>query len=112
MQNGQGRNISKWAFISSVAILLGGLAFGFGLYSGAKRNAIFDLVLNIRNDVTLVYENLVTAGEPIHFLQPSRKPGTGVTVNKRANDGNLVLLSSFFDGGNEIRLLRRDGDSS
>jgi hypothetical protein len=112
MQNGQGRNISKWAFISSVAILLGGLAFGFGLYSGAKRNAIFDLVRNIRNDVTLVYsefENLGTAGEPIHFLQPSRKPGTGVTVNKRANDGNLVLLSSFFDGGNEIRLLRRDG---
>ncbi len=112
MQNGQGRNISKLAFISSVAILLGGLAFGFGLYSGAKRNAVFDLVRNIWNDVTLVYSefgNIVTAGEPIHFLQPSRKQGTGVTVNKRANDGNLVLLSSFFDGGNEIRLLRRDG---
>jgi hypothetical protein len=112
MKKGQGRNISKLAFISSVAILLGGLAFGFGLYSGNKHNAIFNLVHNIWNDVRLVYnesENLTPAGEPIHFLQPSRKPGTGVTVNKRANDGSFVLISSFFDGGNEIRLLRRDG---
>lgn len=112
MEKGQGRNISKLAFISSVAILLCGLTFGIGLYSGVKRNAIYDLFRSIWSDVALVYGELgdiASAVEPIHFLQPSRQPGTGVTVNDRGNDGNLVLLSGFFGGGNEIRLLRRDG---
>ena len=109
MQRWLKRNISKLVFVSSVAILLGGLAFGFGIYSGAKRNVIFDLVRTVYMDVRVVYRTLKSLGEPTGYLQPSRKPGTGVTINERANDGRLVLLSGFFDGGNELRLIRRDG---
>ena len=112
MPSSQKRNISRWAFIISVAILSGGLVFGFGLYSGFKRNAMFDLVSNVWRDVKLVTgkaHNIVLGGEPIDFLQPSRKPGAGVTVNERADDGKLVLLASSINGGNELRLIRRDG---
>lgn len=112
MRTGKKRDISKSVFIVSVVLLLGILVFGAGLYSGAKRNGIFDFVQNTWRDVKLVFseiENLKSDGDPIHFLQPSRQPGSGVTRNLRTDDGNLILLSSYFDGGNEIRLMRRDG---
>ena len=104
--------VSKLVFVVSVVILFGGLAFGIGLYSGTRKNAIFHLGKNIWNDFKLVYQelpNFLPGGEPVHFLQPSRHPGAGVTVNERAEDGSLILLSGFFDGGNELRLVRRDG---
>jgi len=48
--------------------------------------------------------------EPTHFLQPSRYPGSGVTTNKfLSNDRSFVLLAGFFEGNNQIRLVRRDG---
>lgn len=51
-----------------------------------------------------------TAGtEPVHFLQPSRKPGAGVTVNAVPQRADLVLLTGFFDGMPGLRLIRRDG---
>jgi hypothetical protein len=46
---------------------------------------------------------------PEHFLQPSRKPGAGVTVNRLPDTGDLVLLTGFFDGDPGLRLIRRDG---
>ena len=53
--------------------------------------------------------NLLPAGgEPTDFLQPARKPGTGVTINERVDDGP-IRAASIFDGGNELRLIRRDG---
>ena len=51
---------------------------------------------------------VLTGRRPVHFLQPARYPGEGVTINE-TDDEKLVLLSGFFDGGNEIRLIRRDG---
>ena len=109
-------NIPRWSFIASLAITLGGLFFAAGLYSGYKQNAIFDLVRRVLEDVKTVYgesHNLLPAGgEPTDFLQPARKPGKGVTMtNRRADDGKLVLLAGFFDGGNELRLVRRDGSA-
>ena len=54
-------------------------------------------------------QNIVTDGEPVDFLQPSRKAGNGVTVNEVKDSTDLILLSGFFDGSNELRLIRRDG---
>jgi len=105
-------NVSRLFFIVSAAALSGGLLFLFGLYSGFHRNAAFEVVNTLVTAARLVYReapNFIPGGAPIHFLQPSRKPGEGVTVNERPDDGQLVLLASFFDGGNELRLIRRDG---
>ncbi len=46
---------------------------------------------------------------PVHFLQPSRKPGQGVTVNNVPQRADLVLLTGFFDDNPGLRLIRRDG---
>ena len=47
---------------------------------------------------------------PSHFLQPSRFEGSGVTINKTpANQDDLILLCGFFDNGNQLRLIQRDG---
>jgi hypothetical protein len=47
---------------------------------------------------------------PVHFLQPARYPGSGVTVNAVTDRDDYVVLSSFFNDRNEIRLIRRDGE--
>lgn len=47
--------------------------------------------------------------EPVHFLQVSRKPGAGVTLNMLPERGDMILLTGFFDGMPGLRLIRRDG---
>jgi hypothetical protein len=48
--------------------------------------------------------------EPVHFLEPARYPGQGVTVNaKPGGDADLILLSGFLEDDNKVRLIRRDG---
>ncbi|EKV28192.1 hypothetical protein C882_1193 [Caenispirillum salinarum AK4] len=104
---------SKIVFLAVSAATVLGLAFMMGLYSGVTRNAAYSLVRTIKNDLTLVMEespNVVGAGRPIHFLQPARHNGSGVTVNAAADDGRLILLAGMFDSkDNELRLMRRDG---
>ena len=41
MPNNQKQDISKLVFVISATILVGGLVFGFGLYSGATRNTLW-----------------------------------------------------------------------
>ena len=42
-------------------------------------------------------------------LQPSRGQGSGVVVDKKPNDGALILLLGYFDNENQARLIKRDG---
>lgn len=109
MASADKRDISRMLFFASIGILFGLGAFYLGLYSGAYRNALFDIVTNVWKDVKLVFTEAPNIIEPVHFLQPSRKAGAGVTVNERADDGGLLFLSGFFEGGNELRLIHRDG---
>ncbi len=102
-------DIPKLVFFISFVILVAAAAFAVGLYSGAKRNAVFSVVAKVRDDVKAVVQRFTASGEPEEFLQPSRKPGAGVTINERAGDNALVLMAGFFDGGNALRLIRRDG---
>ena len=89
------------------------LCFALGLYSGATRNAVLDLVLDTKNSIALVFEeaSTLTGAKPTHFIQPSLYPGSGVTKNLVAShqENDLILLSGFFEDGNEIRLIQRDG---
>ena len=106
-------NISKYVFLVSAAILFGSIAFGVGLYSGKQQNTVYRIVDDVLKDIWLVFgdaRDFALGDTPVDFLQYSRLPGSGVTVNERADDENLVLLSGFFDGGNEVRLVGRDGD--
>jgi Arylsulfotransferase (ASST) len=103
---------SKLLFFVCAAVLLFLVIFMFGMYSALSKNFMYRAASILWNNGKLVYheiENYMPGGEPIHFLQPSRGPGSGVTVNERADDGNLILMVGFFDGGNELRLVRRDG---
>jgi hypothetical protein len=51
---------------------------------------------------------ILVGARPEWHLQPARHAGSGVTVNETRDD-DLVLLAGFFDGGNQLRLIRRDG---
>lgn len=106
-----GFDLAKLVFFLALAGIVIGGAFGVGLYSAHKKNVVYRQVLAAWKDVKLVVreKEALTGGEPIHYLQPARHEGSGVTINKRGDDEKLILVAGFFDGGNAIRLLRRDG---
>jgi len=106
-------NISKIFFYATIIIVAFSISFGYGLYSGVRENWIVKLVRSIKADVVVVLEEITNLSKtrPIHFLQPARYEGSGVTINKIANDkGELVFLSGFFEDSNEIRLIQRNGE--
>ncbi|MDI3337229.1 arylsulfotransferase family protein [Defluviimonas aestuarii] len=106
------QDLERKVFRLSATVLILGLVFGAGLYSGVKRNFVYKGVKSFKDTTELIrteWQNVVPHGEPVHFLQDARYSGSGVTINRRPDDDSLVLLSGFFDGENGLRLLRRDG---
>ena len=96
-----------WVRIGAVIVVV----FLAGLYSGVSHNWAYRSIQHIRHTVMLAVteaENLRPDGTPVHFLQPARQPGSGVTIND-TDDDDLIMLVGFFDGGNEVRLITRDG---
>ncbi len=86
--------------------------FLVGVVFGVAHTAPREALLFIGDSVASVYQerHTLTGVRPERFLQPARYDGEGVTVNEvPGGDADLVLLSGFFDGGNELRLIRRDG---
>jgi len=98
---------AKVAFLLSSWIFLLGLSFSIGLYSGHYKNFLFKIVRDIKNSAEEVVD-LISRNEDDH-LQPNRGQGNGVTINERSSDGNLIFMVGFFDHGNELRLIERDG---
>lgn len=86
--------------------------FGYGV--GVGRYEVFPFsALKFAQDslVQVVQERGTLLGtRPTEFLEPARYAGNGVTLSRphRAVPG-LTLISGFFDGGNQIRLVRMDG---
>ena len=102
-------------YVVSITGLLG-LAFAFGIYSAAKKTAVYEAVRVLKNriegSVNLVFQeaSTLTKTRPKHFLQPLRYNGEGVTVNEvTGGEEELVLMAGFFNNDNEIRLIRRNG---
>ena len=103
------KGLDRKLFIVTVCCLSLLLAFTLGFYSAESRNALYYGIKGFLSDARQGVEEAPNLVKPIHYLQPSRFPGSGVTVNKSRTD-DLVLLTGFFDDGNEIRLIRRNGE--
>ncbi|MEW5736365.1 MAG: arylsulfotransferase family protein [Thermodesulfobacteriota bacterium] len=110
-------DISRIIFYTLCIIIVIVLSFIIGLYSASTENILYRIFMTPNNifaksfkDVSKEYTTIAKI-RPEHFLQPSRLRGEGVVVNDPAvaARGDLILLASFFDGGNELRLIRRDG---
>ena len=95
-----------------VGVLFGGAAvFLAGYAKGSPKSASALLMQWSGQAAEVLSSGWEQAADPLpeHFLQPSRKPGAGVTVNTLADSDDLVLLTGFFDGDPGLRLIRRDG---
>ena len=99
-------DLSRLAFRTSAVVSAMALALGVGLYSGYKKNALFESVAGLRDTVTEI-PNLLH-WRPIRFLRAAAFKGAGVTVNKVKSD-DLVLLSGFFGDDQKVELIQRDG---
>ena len=103
---------ARRAFWVAAPLLVVGASFLAGVYSADRKNIAYRAVQTVKSEVKQVLHELpgqLDAELPETFIRPSRKPGAGVTVNQVGADGQLVLLTSFFDGQTGIRLMRRDG---
>lgn len=99
-------------FASLLRISVFGLgALIFGMHAATERNSLYVAYLRISEEIQIALAQIGDTSllTPDGFLQPARRAGEGVTVNMVGDDGALVLLSGFFDGSNEVRLVRRDG---
>jgi hypothetical protein len=106
--------IATLAFWSIIAAGLLGGAFAAGMYSGVTKNAAYSVVRDLRQKARVGLQTVIQEApvliraRPEWQLQPARYAGSGVTINDTQDD-DLVLLAGFFDDGNELRLIRRDG---
>ena len=92
------------------------LAFSYGLHLGINQTTGFDTIMDTKKHIVesfgLVNKEITTVTKihPTHFLQPSRYEGSGVTVNTSPdNQEDLILMAGFFENGNQLRLIKRDG---
>jgi hypothetical protein len=109
-------DVSKILFYAISFTGLLGLSFAFGLYSAAKKTAVYEAIRALKNSVeeslNLVSEeaSTLTKTHPKHFLQPARYEGSGITVNDFADsEEEVIFMAGFFDDNNELRLIRRNG---
>ena len=104
-------DVSKTVFIGLCVFVPLAISFGAGLYNANRKTPVYyfcrDVMQHIEGSIAATMATSVFV--PKHFLQPARGPGSGVTINERPDDRNLILLSGFFEDGNELRLIRRDG---
>jgi hypothetical protein len=108
MRNGSGFKLAQSVFVVSCLALV----FSYGVIVGHYQVFPFNALAFARESlVQVVGERETLLGtRPTEFLNPSRYPGVGVTKNlaDRVAPG-LILIYGFFEGGNEIRLIRNDG---
>jgi arylsulfotransferase ASST len=109
-------DVSKAICYGLSAAFLLAYTFWLGVRAGIEHNDAFRFTRRLRTTIAGALD--VTAGEfstvfrtrPIHFLQASLYPGSGVTFNDPKSDQrDLILLAGFFKNTNELRLIHRDG---
>jgi hypothetical protein len=109
-----GHDPSRLLFYTALILFGAGMVLGYGLYSGVKENWLYRAVDTVRSDFALLIQEKDNLAKirPLYFLQPARHEGAGVTVNDAANDqDDLILLAGFFEDNNELRLIRRNGET-
>lgn len=104
------RHYGRLLRVALVALACGAVYFaGFAKGSPKSATAILASTAAYGTGVLKDAWEQTADPRPVHFLQPSRKPGAGVTVNSVPERADLVLLTGFFDGDPGLRLIRRDG---
>ncbi len=104
-------HLAKVVFLVTLFLVLTLSAFGYGLYSAETRNEVYAAVMVEVEEINRAFQDVDETAifEPMTFLQPSRRSGEGVTIDQAPDRDSLIFLTSFFDGNNELRLMRRDG---
>ena len=100
-------DIARFVFVFTCTVVVLAITFAAGMHSALTRNGAFMAFQHARQAFHDLSETSVLV--PSHFLQPARHEGAGVTVNRRGDDGALIFMSGFFEGDNQLRLVRRDG---
>lgn len=101
-------SIERGVFLLSCVALGAATLFLGGYYVGKNRVWPFQQI----NAAVMAVQDLTKDRHALavsNHLQPARGDGAGVTLGADLDDGALILVSSFYDDGNEIRLIRRDG---
>lgn len=103
--------LGRAGFVVGFAFLTMGAVFLAGVYSGYTRNFVARKILSFRNLTADAVVQLRSAAlsDPVHYLEPARDDGSGVTVDTAPDRDGLILLTGFFDNANGLRLMTRDG---
>jgi len=99
----QSDRFSRIISFASVSILGFVIAFALGAYAYRTN------LPPIPQIKAVLAEDGVTIPPLMFHVQPNRGMGAGVTKNTIGDDGALVMLTGFFEGENQVRLVRRDG---
>jgi hypothetical protein len=101
-------NLAKSAFTLSSALLVFGLGFAVDHYQVFPYSVIRAGMDSARR--VLDERQTLARTRPEQLTRLARHTGNGVTRNEEGRVApGLTLISSFFDGLNEIRLVRLDG---
>jgi hypothetical protein len=99
---------SKIAFAVSCGFLVFLLGVGVGHYRVFPYSALEYGKTSL--DRTITTARMWLGGKPTDFMRPARYAGRGVTqFLADLSAPGITLLSGFFDGEHEIRLVRSDG---
>ena len=107
---------AKLVSLIALSLVISLVLFGFGFYTAQSKNKFAVAISTVHQEITSAFSlakqeaSTITGLLPKAFLQPVRYYGDGVTINE-TTDNDLILLSGFFDKGNELRLIRRNGDT-
>ncbi len=97
--------IAKYVFVGSLVVLGLGSAFLYGVAAYSKNLPPVPIMRAAWSEFRSgdIFEDALS-----RHLQPNRGQGDGVVTNQ-VTDDNLVLMVGFFEGGNQARLIERDG---
>ncbi len=98
--------LAKYIFLASISIACLGGAFLYGVIAQRDNLPPVPQMIDAKNllrDGVPKYPSDILA-----HLQPNRGQGAGIIRND-VNDDHLVMLSGFFDGENQVRIVERDG---
>ncbi len=101
-------NRSLVGFVLSSAALV----FAYGVIVGAYHVFPYSVIKAGVNAVETVFENRDTllADEPVNFIAPRERQGSGAVVNSMGvSQDSVTLLSGFFDGMPGLKLITPDG---
>ena len=101
-------DIAKLAFAFSCLLLVFGAGFSVRHFEMLPYRILRSGVAAVRQ--VFAERSTLTGVRPQELTQPARRVGKGITVNKAGQtQPGLTFITSFFDSGNEMRLVRLDG---